>query len=213
MFNYLNIIKEACVDTLEQAILAEKLGADRIELCSYLNLDGLTPDRQLIKEAVKILNIPLKIMIRPKSGDFNYNKQDIKEMESDLNFCKNNGIGEVVFGVLDKNKKINLEETSRLANIASPMKITFHKAIDHTENILDELESLSSINEITSILTSGKSNFVLDSSNRIKQILENYRSRFNIILAGGITEKNLKKVHRNFNAKEYHGKRIVGNLL
>ncbi len=37
------MIKEACVETFKEALLAEQNGADRIELCSDLANDGLTP--------------------------------------------------------------------------------------------------------------------------------------------------------------------------
>ena len=34
---------EVCVETLEQAFLAQELGVDRIELCANLLQGGLTP--------------------------------------------------------------------------------------------------------------------------------------------------------------------------
>ena len=58
-----DIIREACVETLDEAILAEKKGADRVELCSRLELDGLTPKRKLVKQVLSALSIPIKIMM------------------------------------------------------------------------------------------------------------------------------------------------------
>lgn len=43
-----NYIKEACVEGLTQSINAENKGADRLELCARLDLDGLTPDIETI---------------------------------------------------------------------------------------------------------------------------------------------------------------------
>ena len=37
------IVKEVCVDNLDDAISAFRRGADRIELCSNLFEDGLSP--------------------------------------------------------------------------------------------------------------------------------------------------------------------------
>ena len=48
----MQIIKEVCVDSLIDAICAQKNGADRIELCSRLDLDGLTPEKELIKKTI-----------------------------------------------------------------------------------------------------------------------------------------------------------------
>ena len=68
-------IKEACVENLDQALKAEAKGADRIELCTHLDLEGLTPSRELIVEASQQLNIPLRIMIRPRGGNFLYSAE------------------------------------------------------------------------------------------------------------------------------------------
>ena len=59
-----NICLEACVENLEEAILAEKKGANRLELCSRLDLDGLTPNFNLTKKVLKKISIPIKVMIR-----------------------------------------------------------------------------------------------------------------------------------------------------
>ena len=63
-----NICLEACVETLEEAILAEKKGANRLELCSRLDLDGLTPNLNLTKKVMKKISIPIKVMIRERDG-------------------------------------------------------------------------------------------------------------------------------------------------
>ena len=55
-----SIIKEACVETIQEAITAEKNGADRIELCVELKHGGLTPPVDLIESAQELLTIPLK---------------------------------------------------------------------------------------------------------------------------------------------------------
>ena len=71
----MKIIKEACAENYKEAISAEKLGANRIELCSSLNQDGLTPDKKSIKLLLTKLSTPLKIMIRPRQGNFIYSEK------------------------------------------------------------------------------------------------------------------------------------------
>ena len=46
------------------------MGADRIELCSSLHEDGLTPERKTITSVLKAITIPVKIMIRRRPGNF-----------------------------------------------------------------------------------------------------------------------------------------------
>ena len=95
----MNLILESCVETYEEAIKVERGGANRIELCSRLDLGGLTPSKELVKKLVKKLNIPLKVMVRPRKGDFYYNDEEIKQMHRDILDFKSLGVFGVVFGV------------------------------------------------------------------------------------------------------------------
>ena len=207
-----SIIKEACVEGYQEAMLAEKLGADRIELCSHLDNDGLTPERETILDVLSSISIPIKIMIRPRSGNFVYNKKEIYQMEEEISFCKTNGVKEVVFGVLDTQNRIDMDLVKRLTNISYPMRVTFHKAIDCSDNIKEAFEQLIKCKAVTSVLTSGKGKFVLENRTLIKEIIQLYKDKINIILAGGITNDNLDKIHKTFHCIEYHGKKIVGKL-
>ena len=208
----MDFIKEACVEGYNEAIKAKIMGADRIELCSSLHEDGLTPDRNTIISVLKEMTIPVKIMIRPRPGNFIYSQKEIAQMESDIIFCKKQGVKEVVLGCLDKRKRVDLVTLNRLAKISDPMKITFHKAIDYTHNIFDEMEKLVKCKGVASVLTSGGSKFVLNNKKLLLKILKHFKGKLNIIIAGGITEKNFDNIHQVFNWDEYHGRKIVGNL-
>jgi len=208
----MDIIKEACVEGCEEAIQAKLMGADRIELCSSLHEDGLTPERKTITSVLEAITIPVKIMIRPRPGNFVYSQKEISQMESDISFCKKQGVKEVVLGCLDNRKMVDLVSLNRLMKISYPMKTTFHKAIDQTHNIFVEMEKLVKCKGVSSVLTSGESAFVLDNKIMLLKILKHFKGRLNIILAGGITEKNFDNIHQVFNWNEYHGRKIVGSL-
>ena len=92
-------IKEACVESTDQAVNAEINGADRIELCKNLDLDGLTPEMDIIQNTMKSVNIPVKVMIRPRAGNFIYSHDEIKSMEQDIDLCKKLNVPEVVIGI------------------------------------------------------------------------------------------------------------------
>jgi len=125
-----NLILESCVETLEDAIEAQYRGANRIELCSSLNQDGLTPSRELTTKCLAQLNIPIMAMVRPRGGNFVYSDKEILQMESEIEFFKKSGVAGVVFGLLTADNKIDIENTRRLANLAKPLEMTFTKAID-----------------------------------------------------------------------------------
>ena len=88
----MNLIKESCVETYDEAMNAEIRGADRIELCSRLDLDGLTPSKELAKKLVNELNIPVKVMVRPRKGDFCYTGEEISQMHRDILDFKSLGV-------------------------------------------------------------------------------------------------------------------------
>jgi len=100
-----DVLLEACVENLDQALLAERKNADRIELCGRLDLGGVTPPHEMIISSVKQLSIPTKIMIRPRGGNFIYSSPEVELMMSDIIFCKKNGIGEIVLGALTEKEK------------------------------------------------------------------------------------------------------------
>ena len=79
------MIIEVCAESYEYALKAEKAGADRIELCKDLHLDGLTPDYETAKRTIDSLNIPVFILIRPRKGDFIYSKEEFERIKKDEN--------------------------------------------------------------------------------------------------------------------------------
>jgi copper homeostasis protein len=207
-----SIIREACVETCEEAVTAQRRGADRIELCSRLDLDGVTPERAVMEETVASLSIPVKVMVRPRGGGFVYGEDELIAMEKQLDLCKSLGVKEVVFGLLNSDGTVDIESTARLAERASLMAVTFHKAIDCAGDILEETSRLTSIPQISSILTSGGKRTAMDGSGTIREMFHSFGDRFNVIAAGSITEANLDEVHSRIGAREYHGRKIVGEL-
>ena len=90
-------------------------------------------------------------MIRPRAGNFIYHFDEIKKMEQDIDLCKELNVPEVVIGALTNSANIDIKLTEKLASSAHPMAVTFHKAIDYTEDILFELNRLSKIDHISSL--------------------------------------------------------------
>ena len=80
----MDIIKEVCVDNITDAINAVKFGADRIEFCSKLDEDGLTPKTEDLISIKKIVSCPIRVMVRPHSKSFIYSEQDLNEMKKTI---------------------------------------------------------------------------------------------------------------------------------
>ena len=205
----LNFTKEACVDSISDAINVEKNGADQIELCSRLDLDGLTPSKKLILQTIRKVSIPIKVMIRSRPGNFTYNQDDVNTMLDSIEFCQKNGINDIAFGALNSNRKIDEKILNQIVSKYTGLNITFHKAIDLVDNQINEIQKLLKFNQIKAVLTSGGQKNAVDGQENIKKLSERFKDEIDIIAAGSITYKNIKKIHKTLGLKIYHGKKIV----
>ena len=148
-------------------------------------------------------------MIRPRGGNFVYNNTEFEKMVSDIRFCRENGIKEIVTGILTKEGNLDKRKLEILGSFAEPMKITIHKCIDETEDPILEIKMLSSIPQITSVLSSGKEETAVKGAHLLKEMVSTFKGEYTIIPAGKITSTNLPEVHELIGAREYHGKTII----
>lgn len=204
--------KEVCVDNIKDAMRAVDLGANRIEYCSKLNEEGLTPDIEDVKYLLKNINIPLRIMIRPHSKSFNYSETDISIMLRDISTFKKIDIDGIVIGCLNKDDEIDLKKINLFIEKARPLKVIFHKAIDITSDPLKSLKNLIKYSNINGVLTSGGFKKAEDGVKLLKKMLDICPINFELIIAGKITSENINKINQKLSAKFYHGKKIVGVL-
>ena len=208
----MTVVKEACVDNIQDAINAFKKGADRIEFCSNLDEDGLTPSNYDLISLKKSISIPVRVMVRPHSNSFNYNDDDLIQMKETIEFCKNQKFDGVVFGCLDDNNELDLNKIKYLADFAKPLNVIIHKAIDLTSSPVNSLNKLLEINNVNGVLSSGGFETAELGTEVLKKMINISPNDFEIISAGKITNQNFKFLHEKINGKFYHGRKIVGEL-
>lgn len=206
------MIKEACVESFEEAKLAEEKGANRIELCSDLANDGLTPSVELMKETCQKLQIPVMVMARPRAGNFVYSDEEVEQMKKDIDAAKNAGASGIVLGLLSSDNKIDEKNTRILAEYAQPLPVTFHKAIDELEDPVEGVRILKTIPGIKRILTSGGNPTALEGNETIRKMIEIAEDKIIILVAGKVLNSNVEQISKLTGAVELHGRRIVGEL-
>ena len=195
------MIIEVCAESYEHAMEAEKAGADRIELCKDLHLDGLTPDYESAKRTIDSLNIPVFILIRPREGDFIYSNEEFELMKSDIVKFKEIGCKGIVSGVLNDDNSIDAERTKELIELSKPLEFTFHRAFDIVSKPLKEIENLIRLG-VDRILTSGQKEKAMDGIVLLQQLKSISKNRVIIMPGSGISNTNFKKFS-SFN--EIHG--------
>ena len=208
----MTVVKEACVDNIQDAISAFKKGADRIEFCSNLEEDGLSPSYDDLIYLKKSISIPVRVMVRPHSNSFNYNDDDLIQMKETIEFCKNQKFDGVVFGCLDDDNELDLNKIKYLADFAKPLNVIIHKAIDLTSSPLNSLKKLIKIDNVNGVLSSGGFETAELGTEVLKKMINISPKEFEIISAGKITNQNFKILHEKIDGKFYHGRKIVGEL-
>ncbi|MCI1720718.1 MAG: copper homeostasis protein CutC [Bacteroidales bacterium] len=209
---------EVCANSVESCVAAQNGGADRVELCSALEVDGLTPSYATIKEARKILNIKLHVLIRPRSGNFCYSKNEIDKMAEEIRMAVSLGADGVVFGCLTHDGDIDIEAVKYLISVARESKnvpITFHRAFDVCGNPHKALEQLIDL-KIDRLLTSGHQQTAeigiplladlqsIASSRKAAAHERNESVGIKIMAGCGVNENNIAKIYRQTQIAEYH---------
>ena len=189
------MIIEVCAESHKHAVKAEKAGADRIELCKDLHLDGLTPDYQTAKNTIKKLNIPVFVLIRPREGDFVYSNEEFELMKRDILKFKEIGCKGIVSGILNNDKNIDIERTKELVKLSRPLEFTFHRAFDVVKDPLNEIENLVEIG-VNRILTSGQKDKAMDGLVLLEKLNSISDKRIIIMPGSGISKNNLKSFGR-----------------
>ena len=195
------MIIEVCAESYEYALKAEKAGANRIELCKDLHLDGLTPDYESAKRTIDSLNIPVFILIRPREGDFIYSNEEFELMKRDIIKFKEMGCKGIVSGVLNNDNSIDIKRTKDLIELSRPLEFTFHRAFDIVSDPLKEIENLIRMG-VDRILTSGQKNKAIEGLYLLEKLNNISKKRIVIMPGSGISNTNFKKFN-SFN--EIHG--------
>ena len=204
----MNPVKEVCVESFRETVAAIAAGATRIELCEHLACGGTTPSYGTIKQVIEKCDVPVMVMIRPRGGDFCYSQDEFEIMCHDIKICKELKVTGVVFGLLNEDQTIDIERTAQLVQLARPLQVTFHKAIDETDNILLAVNQLKAIG-INRILTSGGKPTADEGSEMLLKMIKTGETKLKIIVAGKVTWENFDHISNLIPSSDYHGRRLV----
>jgi copper homeostasis protein len=199
-------IEIACFN-LDSVLIAQKAGADRIELCAKMSVGGTTPTIEMIQQARK-LELPLYVMIRPRGGNFVYSDSEFEQMKSEIETIKKLGVNGFVFGILKDDQTIHIEQNSELVALASPLSCSFHRAFDEVLNYQQALEAVISCG-FSTLLTSGTFPNVMEGKDVLKQLVVQANNRIEIMPGGGLRSTNILELNERVHANWYHSSAIT----
>jgi copper homeostasis protein len=199
------LILEIIATNVKDAVDAEKMGADRIELVTGIVEGGLTPSFSTIKHVVQNVSIPVHVMIRPHSRSFVYDKYDEEVILNDIRICKELGASGIVFGALTEAKTIDEEILKKVVKEVNGMNFTFHRAIDEAKDIIEAFKIILQYQEITHVLTSGGKKTVIEGEEIIKKMITLInQSKLKILAGSGLTIENISNFIQSTNIEEIH---------
>lgn len=196
-------ILEISIESLEAALAAERGGADRVELCDNLSLGGLTPGTELMRTVRAQVRIPILVMIRARAGDFVYSDTEMTQMKRSIAEAKESGMDGVALGILTKDRRVDIERTRELVELARPLPVTYHRAFDETADLRQALEGAINAGAHR-ILTSGGAKDAPTGTAALAELVDNARDRIVIVPGAGINDANISHVVTKTRAREFH---------
>jgi copper homeostasis protein len=184
----MSVLLEVCVDSSEGLAAAITGGADRVELCSALELGGLTPTPGLIGQAA-ISPIPIYAMIRPRPGNFVFAEADIDAMLREIDAVRTAGLAGVVFGANLAKGALDHTTLERLMRQCQGLGVTLHRAFDLVPDLAEAVDMAVDL-RFERILTSGRARTVPEGIDDLEKTFELATGRIKIMPGSGVNIGN-----------------------
>ena len=194
---------EICAANIQSALAAQTGGAGRIELCSALDGGGITPSAGLIRSAVRLLDIPVCVLIRPREGNFVFSQTEIDLMIDDIHFCRENGVAGVVVGALTDTNELDIAALEAMKRASGEMEFVLHRAFDFVDNINTALENAIQLG-FCRILSSGQSASAWEGREVLKNLVQLAENKITIMPGSGVHDGNIAAIKAATGANEFH---------
>ena len=197
------MILEIAANSVASALAAQEGGAGRVELCTALELGGLTPSHAQIALTRERLHIPLVVLIRPRAGDFRYSDLECETMQRNIETCAALGCDGVVLGVLNADGKVDIARCRALIGAAGKCGVTFHRAFDLSRDPAQALEDIVALG-CERILTSGAQASAPEGAALIRDLVVQAAGRLAVMPGAGVTAQNIAALATTTGAHEFH---------
>jgi copper homeostasis protein len=198
---------EVIVSSLEDALEAEQGGGGRLEIVRDLELGGLTPSFETVREICQRVAIPVRVMLRcseshiPGPGEV----ENLAQQAEDLAAL---GVDGLVLGFLRKDQ-VDVAVTRQVLSRAPNLKATFHRAFDETSHPLAEIGRLKELRQVDRILTSGGGGPWEMRAKRLERYQQAATPEITILVGGGLDRVGIERLLSETRLREFHTGRAV----
>ena len=184
----MSYLLEVCADSVRSAVEAQAGGADRIELCSGLVIGGLSPSAAMFEQVKKNVDIPVRVLLRPRFGDFCYDGYEFETLKEEVCLFREAGADGVVIGILKPDGRLDTDRMKELVECAKsesksgkrPCAVTFHRAFDVCRNPYEALRQCIELG-IDTILTSGQKDSAWNGRELLKELVREAAGELSLI--------------------------------
>lgn len=213
---------EVCVDSTASALAAKRGGADRLELCADLVIGGTTPSLALLRQVKAETGLPVRALLRPRFGDFCYDRYELAQMEQSAAELVEAGADGIVTGVLTPDGVLDVAALRPIyaavrraaAAAGRPVACTLHRAFDVCR---DPFAALAAAKELglATILTSGQAASAPQGAELLRQLVEAAGSDVEILVGAGVSAGNLPALAAQTGARAFHlsGKQVLDSRM
>ncbi len=198
------VLIEVAIESVADACAAHAGGADRLELCAALDLGGLTPSLGAYLEVRAAVVLPVVVMVRPRPGDFVTDDDEARVMARDIEqFLPHHPAG-FVFGSLNPDGRVNVDQCRRLVAAAAGVPCVFHRAFDRCPVPAAAVDTLRDLGFVR-LLTSGREDTALHGAKAIAATVAHAAGRVEVLPCGRVRADSVAEVVRQTGCDQVHG--------
>ncbi|MDO4270947.1 MAG: copper homeostasis protein CutC [Eubacteriales bacterium] len=210
----MDFVLEACVDSVESAENAARGGATRLELCANLVIGGTSPDEDLFRMVRERVDIPVRVLLRPRFGDFLYTSDEFELLRRQVKRFAALGADGVVIGVLNADGTVDEARMAELISLAGGRGITLHRAFDLCRDPFEALDCARRLG-VDTILTSGQRASCAEGAGLLRELVQKSGDRPQILIGAGVNAEVIRALQPATGARAFHlsGKRTENSRM
>ena len=198
------ITLEVCVDNVHGLAAALAGGAGRIELCSALDIGGLTPTQGLLR-AASSSPVPVVAMIRPRGGDFCFDEAETRLMLDEIDAVAAAGLEGVVLGASMPDGRLDQATLEQLVRRARDRGLccVLHRAFDLCPDLAQATRQAIDLG-FERILSSGGARSAPEGLDGLRRCFEAADGRIAIMPGAGISADNVQLLRDRLPLTDVH---------
>jgi copper homeostasis protein len=145
-------ILEVVVTSAEEARAAADGGADRLELATDMEADGMSPAAAEFERTAAAVTVPVRVMLRDRGG---FQAADLDGLRARARELRAAGAEEFVLGFLTPDGAPDLAAIRAVLDAVPGCRWTFHRALDHAADRAAVRRAIDGLPGLDTVLSAG----------------------------------------------------------